>query len=311
MNNEISNNHLEVNEVSFKKIISLCIDHKYIFSFVVAAITIASLIFSLLLPNIYRAQVILSPVSMDTNLASSLGGGLGGLASFAGIDIQSGNAKKTDEAVAILSSLEFFKIISNKNNLAVPLLASSGWNREKNSLKIKSNIYNESSKTWVRKPKSPRGVIPTDIELFEEFQEIFLVSKDSKTGFVILSLDFYSPHLAKKWLDSIVLEINNLIRERDITTAEKSISALNDRITKTNLSEVKNALSTLIQEQTKTIVFAESTEEYAFITISPAYVPEIKHSPSRALIVSLGLLLGITLGIFLILLINLRTKHYE
>ena len=96
-----------------------------------AAVTIASLIFSLLLPNIYRAQVILSPVSMDTNLASSLGGGLGGLASFAGIDIQSGDAKKTDEAVAILSSLEFFKIISNKNNLAVPLLASSGWNREK------------------------------------------------------------------------------------------------------------------------------------------------------------------------------------
>ena len=31
---------------------------------------------------------------MDTNLASSLGGGLGGLASFAGIDIQSGDAKK-------------------------------------------------------------------------------------------------------------------------------------------------------------------------------------------------------------------------
>ena len=118
-------------------------------------------------------------------------------------------------------------------------------------------------------------------------------------------------HIKKDRLKSRSIEINNLIRERDITTAEKSISALNDRITKTNLSEVKNALSTLIQEQTKTIVFAESTEEYAFITISPAYVPEIKHSPSRALIVSLGLLLGITLGIFLILLINLRTKHYE
>jgi uncharacterized protein involved in exopolysaccharide biosynthesis len=50
---------------------------------------------------------------------------------------------------------------------------------------------------------------------------------------------------------------------------------------------------------------AEASTEYAFVTVSPAMVPEEKSQPKRALICILGSLLGGMLAVLLVL-----VRHY-
>jgi LPS O-antigen subunit length determinant protein (WzzB/FepE family) len=58
----------------------------------------------------------------------------------------------------------------------------------------------------------------------------------------------------------------------------------------------------LIEEQTKTIMFANVRDEYVLKTIDPALIPELKSGPKRALICIVGTLLGIILSFFFLVL---------
>ena len=42
---------------------------------------------------------------------------------------------------------------------------------------------------------------PTSWELFERFGEMLSVSQDKQSGLVSVSIEYYSPVLAKEWLD--------------------------------------------------------------------------------------------------------------
>ena len=56
---------------------------------------------------------------------------------------------------------------------------------------------------------------------------------------------------------------------------------------KTNLSEVRIALSSLVQEQVKKVMVAKSSKDYLFSVLSFPYAPEEKDSPQRFVIVTL------------------------
>ena len=79
--------------------------------------------------------------------------------------------------------------------------------------------------------------------------------------------------------------------------AEKSIDYLKDEIKVTNLNEIREGISGLIQSQVEKIMLAKVTPEYLFKIIDPPYVAEIKQGPGRSLICILGFLLGFILGL--------------
>ena len=62
----------------------------------------------------------------------------------------------------------------------------------------------------------------------------------------------------------------------------------------------------LIEEQTKTLMLAEVSDEYVFKTVSPAKVAEEKAKPMRALIVILGFMLGGMLSVIIVLIRHFR-----
>ena len=61
----------------------------------------------------------------------------------------------------------------------------------------------------------------------------------------------------------------------------------------------------LIEEQTKTVMLANVTDEYVFQVIEPPVAPELKSEPQRALICVLGVLLGGMLALVMVLI-----RHY-
>ena len=73
----------------------------------------------------------------------------------------------------------------------------------------------------------------------------------------------------------------------------------------TILTEIKEALAELLQEETKKLTLIEANQYYVFDYIDPPAVMEEKSEPNRALICILSALLGGLLSILIVLI-----RHY-
>ena len=138
-------------------------------------------------------------------------------------------------------------------------------------------------------------------EAKKEFDTLFSVEQSVENGMVLISTDHYSPQVAKQWVDWLVQDINSEMKIRDKEEAESSIQYLQSQIEQTNIVEQKTLLYQLIEEQSKTLMFAEVRKEYVFKTIDSAQVSEQKFMPKRPLIVVAGCLAGGILGTLFVL----------
>lgn len=289
-------------EIDLVELWSVLLRGKWVIFASTLVFAIVSVVYALSLPNIYRSEVLLAPAEENSGGGlAGMAGKLGGLASLAGVQLGGGGSDKTTLAIEVLKSREFISVFIEKHELLVSLMASEGWSRAKNELIIDSGIYDVESSTWVRKPVPPRGAEPSLQEAHKVFSKLLSVSQDNETSFVSIGLEHYSPFLVKAWVDSLVRDINEEIKSRDVAEAKKSIAYLTEQLNKTAVADMRAVFFDLIEEQMKTVMFAEVRDEYVFKTIDSAIVPELKAKPRKALICVMGLLLGGMLSVVYVL----------
>ena len=273
----------------------------------IAAITaifaIASVIYALSMPNQYKATVLLSPAQSSSGgggLSGALGE-LGGLASLAGVSLGGAGGSEGQLAQEIMQSWSFVEGFIEDNNLAVGVYAADGWDKSSNELQINSGLYDVSKSQWLVEP-------PSSWSLFKAFSDILSVSEDKKSGLVSVSIEYYSPLIAKQWLDLYVAAINEHMQKREMAKVTRNIEYLQAQIKKTNIAEMQEVFYTIIEEQIKSKMLAEASPEYAFVAVSPSMVPEEKSQPKRALMCILGTLLGGMLSVLLVLVLHYGRK---
>ena len=71
---------------------------------------------------------------------------------------------------------------------------------------------------------------PTSWELFERFSEMLSISQDKQSGLVSVSIEYYSPQMAKEWLDLYIAAINEYMQERQVAKVSNNISYLEARL---------------------------------------------------------------------------------
>lgn len=255
---------------------------------------------SLMMPNIYRSEALLAPVSADQLGGAGLSGQFGGLASLAGISLKSGGGDKTALGIEVLKSRQFFKKFIENRDVLVPLMATKEWQQATRTLVISDSIYDVVNQQWVRDAEPPFTQVPSVQEAHEKFLKLFSVTQDKASGFVTIAIDHPSPDVAQQWVEWLVEDINATIRDQDVLQAERSINYLNEQIASTSVIELQSGLFEMVQSQIETIMLAKASPEYLFKTIDPAVVPQLKDRPKRAIIVMLsGLLAGILGIVFL------------
>lgn len=294
-------------ELDLGKLFSAIWKAKWLIITATSLFVLTSVFYALSLPDIYKSEVTLASAE-DSKLKMS--GQLGGLAALAGVNLGGiGNGDKSALALEVLSSRDFIGRFIEKNDLYVPVMAAKGWDRTADSLILDSEIYDESRRKWTRKVEPPFMPQPSTLETVEEFRKIFVINQDKSSGIVKLSIEYYSPYLAKKWLDNLVIAINEEMRMKELNEAEKSMTYLNAQILQTNLSDVRSMLYSLIEEQTKTVMLAKVREEYVFKTVDKAVATEKKYKPARALIVMLFTSLGFLISVLIVVLQHLYSKN--
>ena len=268
-----------------------------------------SVIYALLVPNQYKATALLAPAQSDSSDLSGALGQLGGLASLAGVDIGGGDSSEAQMAQEIMKSWSFIDVFIAENNISVEVYAAEGWSRGSNELQIDDDIYDAETKTWLVENDNTGEVgPPSSWVLFQAFSERLVVSENKKSGLVSVSIEYYSPQIAKQWLDMYVAAINAHMQQRQMEKVTNNINYLQAQIENTSIAEMREVFYTIIAEQTKNKMLAEASPEYAFVAVSPSMVPEEKSQPERAFICIIGTLLGGILSVLLVLVMHYARK---
>ena len=306
-NNTQISNHFD-DEIDLRELFTVLWAGRVKIIAITAIFAVASVIYALSVPNQYKATILLSPSQSANSGISGALGQLGGLASLAGVSIGGGESNESQLAQEIMKSWGFVEGFISENDLAVEVYAAEGWDRGSNSLQIDQDVYDPETNTWLVEDDFGQQGPPSSWELYESFSERLGVSEDKKSGLISVSIEYYSPQIAKQWLDLYVSAINKHMQKRQMIKVTRNIEYLEAQIEKTAITEMREVFYTIIEEQIKSKMLAEASPNYAFEAVSPSMVPAEKSQPKRALICILGVLLGGMLSVLLVLVMHYSRK---
>jgi LPS O-antigen subunit length determinant protein (WzzB/FepE family) len=265
-----------------------------------ALFAVVFLIVIMAMPDKYISSTVLAPTDSSVAGVPRTLGSFGGLASLAGLNV----ANIQDEAQIaeqIIESWGFLESFIEQNNLQVEIYAASGWDKESNSLIIDDDIYDVEEKKWLILGDDGQLRAPTSWELYKRFSEMMTLSPDSQTGFIVLSVEYYSPYIAKQWVDLVFQDINSYMQQRKLSKVNSSIEFLQAQIEKTSIADMEQVFYALIEEQIKSKMLAEATPEHTFVVVSQSMVPEERSGPKKVLLFTVGTLFFLFIAISIVL----------
>ena len=303
-------NNIYDDEIDLSALFHVLWDKIFYIGAITSIFSLISIIDALMLPNIYQSKATLMAMEQNSGM-SGMVGSMSGMASLAGISLDSKSSSKDQEAIARIKSFEFFSNNFLPNIKLENLMAVKKWNQASNTLTYDASDFNSESRQWVRKAKPPRPNIPTSQEAYEEFIEIMSINKDKKTLLVTLLVEHKSPFIAQQWVEVMINQIDQVMRDQDRQTATKSIEYLISLAPNIINEEIKKSLSALQQEQMKRLMMVEANDNYVFKVIDSPIAPELKSKPKRSIIVIWGTILGMVLSALGVLVFNYTRKSSD
>lgn len=272
--------------------------------FTTIAFACFSIFYSLSLKDIYRSEALLAPVQDEANDVRNAARSLNQLSNIAGFNLASNSSNQVDQAMQVIRSFRFFSYLDKKYNIRPDLMASVKWDKAQRLLSYDAKLYDQENLTW--EANDEQGINgPSLQKSYKEFLSKLIVSENSDTGFISVSIEHISPDVAKNWVDIIIYEINETFRVEAINRSNKSIDYIKIQQKDLSLNQVNNVLSNLIEDQIRTIMLAKSSPEFVFKIIESPISSEEKIKPLRSLICILGTFFGFFLGVIYSLIMHL------
>ena len=272
-------------------------------TFIAAVISIA---IALRQPNIYRAEALLVATDEGSGGLTRLASQYGGLATLAGVNIPSGNSNQKTIGIAKLQSRRFIADFVERRNILPELMAASAYNINTGDLSYDLAIFDPETRIWTRDVEPPSQKKPSSQQAFLKMTQILSVTEDIATGFVTVSIENLSPLIASEWVMWLVDDLNREMMLEATAESEQSINYLTEQLKNTQIVALQQVFYSLIEEQTKTLMLANSRPEYLFQTIDPAIASEARYGPNRRLTVVLGTIFGGILSVLGVLI-----RHYS
>lgn len=245
--------------------------------------TLVAIAAAVLMKPVYRSEILLFPVERDSGSGALLRQ-FGGIAALAGAKPSS--SQQSEFAVATLRSHEFAVDFIERNSLLPTLLPAPS---------LLGRVLSGFG------PPKPR-TIEDAVKVF--LKRVEYVDVDTETGVVKLSVEFSDREKTAQWANDIVTRINDEMRNVAISQSRLRLEFLNAELKKTTIVGVQSAIFNLIEEETKSIMLANTERDFAFRPVERATVPAQNDfvRPRRLLLIAsgaiAGLLLAVLIGLF-------------
>lgn len=291
-------------EVDLKEFLNVIWNGRLLIFSITIFFAFMSIFYSLSLTNTFKSSSLLNVVS-DSKQSVNLGG-MGGIASIAGISLpSSGREAKGHLILAHIESKAFLKKLIEIDGVLPSLMAAKSYDDTTGEIIYDEKQYDNKIKKWVRQVKPPLSRTPSVQEAYPHYIGILTVNQSPQTGYISISVEHLSPVFARDFLVLVVNNLNSLLQQKDLEESSDALNFLKSEMENTRLVELRNSMSDLVEAQLKTQMMAKISSEYVLQTIEPPLIPEQKSKPNRTMICILGTILGAMIGILTILI-----RHY-
>ena len=266
--------------------------------------------FSIMLASLYLRQAerkytvryVFAPVASE-NSGPSLGG-LGGLASLAGVSLPTSSSSDFLTYKFLLKSEEVAARILKDRDLLVSVF-SSEWDTERELFRqptsgpLRSVVRGLKNLLTGNEPSA--YIPPNAARLSEWMNEVFSSSEDRDTGFLTLSAETTEPALMVDVITRATQETDQLLKERYVATAEQTVSFYQQQLNKARAREHREALAKLIAQEDQKLMLASKGSYFVAEPITEPYVSLGPTSPKASLVLALSVVLGGFLGAAIVL----------
>lgn len=206
----------------------------------------------------YRAQALITPVSPDATLASSVGegtstgvGGMSGLAEMFSLGGQSDNVTISERYIAIMTSYAFTIDLINRYHLDRKIVTTN------------------------------TGHVPhlSPWKMHEAITGRFETDYDYRSGNLTLYFMDPDPAEAKAILEDYLASLRDKVRSEEVQAASSAVASLQDEIRDTSDALLQNQLYELVARQIQREKIAQVQADFAFKVIEPPVVPDNYYAP--------------------------------
>lgn len=290
-------------EIDLAELIGKLWEGRWLIALVTGTTLLLAVLYLHLATYRYTAQLTLTPAQNAGSQLTSRMGGLGGLASLAGVSLpQDSSAMAFSLYVEGVHSRVLADAVANHPDL-MRIVFEEEWNAVGEQWREPTGLV----ATTVRTAKGILGApladwrAPDGARLQEFTAQEVGISQDPREPFVTLTFNHKDPEFAARFLDTLHHELDNLLRQRALLRTTGNIAYLSDQLGKVTIAEHRQAIAATLSEQEKQRMSASSSAPYAADPFGPANVSRTPTSPRPVLVLIGGILLGMVAGGALVL----------
>ena len=298
MNNINNNICIEEDEIDLRELFATIWKHKIFIAIFVFIVTTLSIIWALSKPNEYKVYTLLTPQEQSKGMNL---GGLGALASMAGVNVGGSSGITPDIAFSnLLTDYAFMKQFIIKNKIDKKLLDP---NFDKNFIFAMNNraIYD-----FLHSQSNEEKEINFFKDIYTPISKMISISTDKKTGLITISVEGPNREFNYYLLNKFLKEATKFLIKRNLDDINAKIQKYQNELRTTNNLELKSELAKLISNLIKQRVYINSSKYYKVKVVTDPYIPDVKDKtkPKRALIVIVAFITSFILAIFLVFFIE-------
>jgi uncharacterized protein involved in exopolysaccharide biosynthesis len=307
----------EEDEINLLDLFIVLLKHKVMIFLVVFLAGVAAVVISLRMPNVYRSEATIAPTAQEKSGAglAALGGFGAMIAAEAGI----GGSGSLDQFDVVLKSRDLTNAIIREHNL-LPVIFDESWDAKTGKWKVgEPSLLAKTSAALVEifRPsdvmKKDASKTPTLQDAYKPMQELLGKTPDKKQNVMRISFESKDPELARTILNYYIVGMSEFLRQQVLEEAAAQQVDLGKQLARTSDPLLKIRLYELIARQMEKETLARVQKYYGFNVIDPAFVPEKKFKPKRALICLLSVVVAFFIAIFLAFFMeyitNLKTRE--
>lgn len=230
--------------------------------------SIATLILTLFLPNIYRSTAVLAPaIEEDQNVST-----LGMVAASVGFPI--GVPSRMEDLEALFKSHDLTARVFRKHSLWEDIFPDR-YDPKKGLLKVGflDRIKGDEGE-WKK---------PTEWDAIRVAEKNLVIALNSKLGVLSISFDTVSPDSAERIATLYIDEAKSVLQEEALERANKNKRFILEQISKTADALSLDRMYSLYGQEVEREMLARNREQFGFRLIDRPRVPDRKAKPHRIL----------------------------
>jgi uncharacterized protein involved in exopolysaccharide biosynthesis len=228
---------------------------------------VASLVYLLTLPNIYRATAVVKPDNPDAANASQ---GLGALISL-GLP------------VGIPSKSEDLEVVFKSRDLAIRVFRKyAPWQA------LFPDTFDPQTRTlkrgWLDRllNRGDASGVPGEWDAIRVVKAGLSVESDRRTGVLSVSFDSTSREGSAQMVRYLLDEAKSKFQEEALTRANRNKEFIMGQLARTVDPLTRDRLYALYGQEVEKEMLARNREQFGFTVVDPTLVPDRKHKPARA-----------------------------